>query len=186
MKKWITLVLALALALGLSACEKAAPATETTPATGEEEIVGPGGINPWVEYDSLAKVNEKIGGCLTAPDGAAVEDKYLAVMNDGECGEYRFVMDGLEYHFRFASGTTEDISGVWVEGGTVFDHEYPGGTEVVATDTMKLARWMNIDGQYVLSVEDDGKLAEADFQKTAEDLAALTGENLVNRNSDGE
>ena len=186
MKKWITMLLVLTLMLTLAACGKTTPTTDEPldPAEVDDVIVGPGGVNPWVEYNSLEEVNEKVGGNLTRPGVMGVEDKYFAVMNDGEMGEYRFTLGGMDYTFRFAPATTEDISGVWTESGTVFDHDYPGDTEFAATDTMKLARWLNIDGQYVLMVEDNGKMENDTFNSIVNELVTMTNENLVNNNGE--
>ena len=186
MKKWMTMLLALVLALTLVACGETntvdGPKDDTPDV--EEDVGSVGMANPWVEYDSLEEVNEKVGGSLTRPGVMGVEDKYFAVMNDGEMGEYRFALNGMDYTFRFAPAATEDISGVWTEGGTVFDHDYPGDTEFAATDTMKLARWLNIDGQYVLMVEDNGKMENDTFNSIVNELVTMTNESLVNNNGE--
>lgn len=186
MKKYIAMLLALTMAFCLLACGETNSADEPnvdTPSV-EEDAGSVGMANPWVEYNSLEEINEKVGGSLTRPGVMGVEDKYFAVMNDGEMAEYRFTLNGMDYTFRFAPAATEDISGVWTESGTVFDHEYPGDTEVVVLDTMKLARWMNIDGQYVLMVEDNGKMETDTFDSIVNELVTMTNENLVNANGE--
>ena len=186
MKKFMAWLLTLIMVLCLMACGETNTVDEPKDDTSnvEEDVGSVGMANPWVEYDSLEEVNEKVGGGLTRPGVMGVEDKYFAVMNDGEMGEYRFTLGGMDYTFRFAPAATEDISGVWTEGGTIFDHDYPGDTEFAATDTMKLARWLNIDGQYVLMVEDNGKMEADTFNSIVNELMTMTNESLVNNNGE--
>ena len=181
MKKIVAAVLTLMMIISLAACG--------TKEKTEEESANM--QNPWVEYSSLDEVNEKVGGKLCAPAAMGVENKYFAVMNDGEMGEYRFSIGGYDYNFRFAPATTEDISGLWVEKGTAFSEENQKNIqkvddlELVYTDSAKLARWMNIDGQYVLNVADSGEMEEATFLSIAQEMMAQTNMDMVNANSEG-
>lgn len=186
MKKWMAAFLAAMLVLSLAACGNSVDgsAEPTVPEVQEGGTGNAGLANPWVEYDSLEEINEKVGGCLTRPGVMGVEDNYFAVLNESEMAEYRFTLNGMEYVFRFAPAATEDISGVYADGGTVFGHDYPGDTETVMLDTMKLARWLNIDGQYVLIVKDDGKLEGDTFDSIVSELVAMTNDHPVNANGE--
>ena len=186
MKKVLALILALVLALSLVACGKSndAEAADDENEAPENVVEGGNVVNPWKEYDSLEEINEVTHGNLCSPAAMGAEGTYYAVMNDGEMAEYRFTMNGMDYCFRFAPAMTEDISGVYVGEGTAFPDEYGGDVDVASTDNMKLARWMTIDGQYVLMVTDDGAMENDTFLGIAGEMKAQTEMDMPNANGE--
>ncbi len=77
------------------------------------------------------------------------------------------------------------ISGVYgADGKSAFEEPSDEELQIVTVDNTKLARWMNIDGQYVLMVEDNGEMAEEDFQSIAQEMMNLTNMDMANANGE--
>lgn len=135
-----------------------------------------GMVNPWSEVESLEELNEKAGTYLQLPGVMGVEVKAYRLMEQGEpvIAEVIFTVNGTEYTLRGA-GCVEDISGVYLaDGKTAFEGKEHDSYAVVTTDEMKLARWLNLDGQYILYVMDEGKMDEETFAGIADEMRALT------------
>ena len=159
MKKSVSFLLTLILAFSLCACA-AAPA-------GEDAQVA----NPLTEFESLDALNEATGSRLAAWTGDDVKDEVYLSVNCGDyvISEYRFTVGGVRYSLRSAP-VTEDISGRYVDGSVAFPGEPKDGIEYAdGGEGVKLARWFNVDGQYVFSAEPGGD----DFAAMTEQVFAL-------------
>ncbi len=159
MKKLIVLLLALLLSFGAAA--------ET-----------PIGIpNPITEYETLAEINEIVGSNLCHPAVMGVTDESFAVIDCGEylIAQYRFAVNGLNYTFRCAAVAYQDISGVYINAEPAFADEYSGETEFAFGEGLKLARWLDINGQYTLCLEDgENVMDEETFKLIALEMEELT------------
>ena len=188
MKKFLVMLLCLTMVLSLVACGKnneEAAAEQQGEITGEEPSAGL--ANPWTEYESLEEINNEVGCNLCKPAVMGVSDEHFAVGDMGEfkMAEYRFTLNGYEYCFRCAP-VTEDISGLnYDEVEKAFAEAGSGEVETVTVpDTLKVARWMTIDGQYVLSVMESGEMDEETFDGIAEELYTLTTTDMFNDNGE--
>ena len=188
MKKFLAILLCLLIVLTLMACGK----KNEEPAPDQQgEAVEDGGIsgmaNPWVEYASLEEINSEVGCKLCGPAAMGVSDEHFAVGDMGEykMAQYDFSIGGYAYTFRCAP-VTEDISGLaYDEVQKAFAEAGSGEVETVTVpDTLKVARWMTIDGQYVLSVMDNGEMDEETFAGIAQELFTLTTTDMVNENGE--
>ena len=155
MKKLLFLALALLLTLALVSC-------------GEEEKQETVGMaNPMVSYETLAQINEKVGVNMMKPGVMGVSDEAFFVVGE-TVAQYNFKVAGYNYTFR-AANQKEDISGVWVDGKTVFD----GNTEpfkIVTSETSKSCQFFVGDTQYVVTVDDEGKMEESNFEAICDEL----------------
>ena len=133
--------------------------------------------SPITEYDSLEALNEACGTVLCGPGVMGVTDEsYVSI----ECGEYviaqyKFTVAGYSCCLRCAP-TLEDISGYWLEETTAFDHsDDEDGSDMyyVYTADAKLAQWFNIDGQFVLQIDDNGAMDPETFDSVVTELANL-------------
>lgn len=156
MKKFFALILALTMLLSLAAC-------------GGKD--GNGVENPATEYGTLEELNEAAGSRLTGPGVMGVSDESFFCYDCGAylLAEYNFSVNGTKYMLRSAP-TLEDISGYYVNGEPAFDGDIEDGINYAgADDGVQLARWANVDGQYVFAC-----LAENDnFADIAEEMYAL-------------
>ena len=187
MKKMLFLTLILALMLSLAACGSAPepapapaddPAPTVPPETSEEAPFIPGLPNPMVSCETLDEINEAVGCRLCTPAVAGVSDKAYFVITtpDGEMAETQFTVAGLKYNFRCAAVADHDISGLYIgENGTAFEGTAISDELQYAEDgSFKAARWFTMDGQYVLSVTDEGQMDKDTFLAIAEELRART------------
>lgn len=154
MKKLLSLVLVLTLALTISAC-------------GNKQV---GMANPMVEKDSLKGLNEVLGTDIKAYDKVD-EDSESYFYIDGvemQISQYTFNANEVKYTLR-AAKTESDISGVYL---TDFQDGTMGDTisekEVMPTETADgylWARWYDGDIQYFLEASD---VTLEDFTKVYE------------------
>lgn len=157
MKKTLALLLTLTMLLSLSACG------------GKEEE---GGVpNPMTEYASLAELNEATLSRLVGPGVMGVSDESFIAYDCGDylLAEYNFTVAGVKYMLRSAP-TLEDISGFYVNGEPAFSGDIADGINYAeGEDGVQLARWANVDGQYVFAClsENDG------FTGIAEEMYAV-------------
>lgn len=175
MKKIIAIMLALVLALSFAACTAEKPAEEPTePETPVEEpteepteepaeepvgdvVGGPETVPDFTEYESLEALNEAMLSHFVKPGVMGVSDEYFMTINENKddqvtIGEYQFLVNGVKYVMRVA-GTTEDITGIYGENGTVFAEAETDVTYAETADC-KVTRMFNVDGQYTLAVMD--------------------------------
>ncbi|MBO2517108.1 MAG: hypothetical protein CW338_07555 [Clostridiales bacterium] len=134
------------------------------------------GVSPLTEMESLRELNEAADVNLQLPGVMGVtEVSYVLISGDPVIAELNFQVNGTPYCLR-ASGVMEcDISGVYLDSGrTAFEDAEPADFAVVLCDSCKLARWMNISGQYVLTVYDEGWMDEETFRGIAEEMAFIT------------
>lgn len=167
MKKFVAILLCFVTVLSLAAC-----------GTGQNEA------NPWVDYDSLEEINEQVGCNLRGPCAMCAINERFSVGDMGEykMAQYQFTMCGFDYTFRCAP-TTEDISGVYNHTGkTAFAESSDEELQLVTVDGIRLARWLTIDGQYVLMVEDHGEMNDKSFQNIAQEMMELTCTDMANAN----
>ena len=187
MKKLFAILLCLLMVLSLAACgaEEVAP-EEPNPFENGGTVDGIGIANPWVEYDSLEEINAEVGCYLCEPGVMGKSNEHFAVCDMGEykIAEYQFTLGGNRICFRCAPVTT-DISGVYDEAvQKAFAEPCDGTIDTVTTDTMKLARWATLDGQYVLMVADNGEMGLDSFEMIVDDASQETIRNMVNANGE--
>lgn len=173
MKKLMTFVLFAALVFSLAACGS----SPAEPAPGEAPESS-GLPNPMVSYDSLEEINEIVGSRLCTPGVMGVTEQAYFVIetSDGKMAEEQFTVNGLKYSFRCAPVADHDISGLWIgESSTAFaGMEISDELQYAEDASFKAARWFTIDGQYVLSVMDEGKMDKETFLSIAEELRSCT------------
>ncbi|MCR4962875.1 MAG: hypothetical protein K6B40_03210 [Firmicutes bacterium] len=169
MKKTIVLSFVLFL-LVMALCACSASSSDGQPPANGDSLV-----NPITEYASLAEINEITGGHLAKPAVMGVTDEAFLIIdaNDYKIAEYNFAVNGTPYTMRFAKGTEEDISGVYEGGGLLFDAGATDIIEVKEFEGGKAARCFNMDGQYILTVHDDGALDMETFRAIADELFGL-------------
>ena len=161
MKKMIPVLLVLVLMAALVGCTKAGPVEDPEEVAAEvegelEEVIeeaetaveeGMAGLaNPVVAYDTLEDINTAIGCKLGKPGVMGVQDKRYSVIAD-KVAEYVFDLSIGEWTYR-AGKTTDDISGVWVDGKTLSSLTEPD--VVTCVDNMLYVFWFDGDMQYSL------------------------------------
>jgi len=197
MKKIIALLLALTLLFALAACGKPAEVedskpAEETPAAAEapaaasdsdmEPLPASGSSmtavgNPMTEYNTLDEINELLGCRLHLPPVMGVSDVSYATISSSEhtIGQAKFSVNGTEYNYRFSADFMADICGIYDNGKTLFDGMEPGDDlQYAETADTKSVRWFTTDGQYCLSVSDDGSMDKDLFLTVAEELQSLS------------
>lgn len=198
MKKNIMIAALTACVLTISACGASAPASveaveapeasvsveanEKNEANVTTAVVGL--ANPMTEVGSLEELNEKNMVVLSKPAVMGVTDeKFFSIDgSDYTVSEYDFTVNGLSYCYRAAS-TTEDISGIYVSDGMLFDEL--NGEGIVDKEGTKGARWFTLDGQYCLTVFDDGTLDAETFELISDELKAASQVLYGGQSSDG-
>ena len=133
--------------------------------------------NPWTELDSLEALNEALDMNLQLPGVMGITDVSYLLMDDGETkiGEVNFLVNGRAHTLRGCPAYDTDISGVYLEDGkTAFEDLLEEGYAIVLTDSLYLARWMDINGQYVLAVEADEGMDEETFTNVVMEIQDLT------------
>ena len=184
MKKLFAILLCVLMVLSLAACGK--EEVDTNPFANDGTVDGSGIANPWVEYNSLEEINEEVGCYLCTAGFMGRTDEHFAVCDMGEykMAEYQFTLGGDRICFRCAPVTT-DISGVNDETVQKAFAEPCGDTiETVITDTMKLARWLTLDGQYLLMIADNGEMGADAFEIIVDNVSQETIRNMVNANGE--
>ena len=163
--------------------ESPAEETETT-AEPEMEESQETLVNPVQEAASLDELNEELHAGFTHPAVMGVTDETYAIINtgNGRIGQYEFSLNGLAYTMRFMDNMAEDISGIYVEDGTLFSNL--DGEGYAATDEYKGARWMNVDGQYTFVVQDNGTMDVETFTNLADEMKNLTLMKAYNKNTE--
>ena len=133
--------------------------------------------NPVTQYASLSEINEIVGSNLIHPAVMGVtEESFSIIKTDSyDIAQYCFSVNGLEYTMRCAAVAYEDISGVYVDADPAFDNEYSGETEYAFCEDLKLSRWLDINGQYVIILNDPDNVMEVEtFKAITEEFIALT------------
>ena len=153
MKKSISLLLCLLMALSLSACGKQAVPAVSTDSDGDTPDGGASMVNPWLDYDSPEEAIAAVGFSVTAPEEVEGFDAPVYRVMNGELLEVLYPCADGELRIRKAAGE-EDISGdynTYAETQTV---STPGEDGVVTMkgdgDTVSCATWCS--GAYTYSV----------------------------------
>lgn len=179
MKKYLTVLLALAMCVCLSACgggekeEPEAPAEMTAEETVEEipaELPEqPVGMpNPIVEYGSLAEINEKIGVNLMKPPVMGVTNERFSIISD-EVAQYDCELNGREWTFRAGYVTDMDISGIYDE-----NNEFcPGQDFTLYTNDYYMERFFDGDRQYTIVLKEPGDMGEDVFMDCCMELESI-------------
>lgn len=191
MKKLIALILCLIMAFSLCACsgETNPPSDDTTqntdttkPEENPETSDAPSGIvNPVSERTSLKELNEELGGKLVSPAAMGVSDEAYTITDCKEykIAEYSFKLNGYDYSLRFSPVMDKDISGLYIKNGTAFENAAAEAIQKCTTDEFKAARWLTIDGQYVLSIMDSGRLDDETFDIVVDDFFTRTAPGMT-------
>lgn len=155
MKRLISMLILVILTLCLTSCAGKESANQTTQQT-EAEPQFAGLANPMQEYPSLEALSKEINAAIIKPQDAEIADeKFFIINGEPRLAEYRFTVDGKQCTLRTANvGVDTDISGIYVENGTIFQ-DNPTETCYYETDDFKAERWFTMDGQYVFTVDDD-------------------------------
>lgn len=141
----------------------------------DEEYLGI--TNPMTEYGSLDEINEIVGSKLVRSSvmGVTGEKFYTVDCGDFTMADYRFEVNGNPYSLRCAPVADQDISGIYVGNGTAFPDK-PGTDDIefCLESGVQAARWFTMDGQYVLSAEETGKINNDTFKMIAEEFYSIT------------
>lgn len=146
MKKIAVVCIVLMMCFGLAACNAKEPAKETEKESKKTEGSA-NMINPVVEYSSLAKINEKVGVNLMKPSIMGVSDERFSIISD-KVAQYVCKISGVEWTFRAAKTTEEDISGIHSEHNEFI----PGQDFGMYDNEFYLVRFFDDDTQYTISV----------------------------------
>ena len=145
----------------------------------QQEVIGENTPNPMKEYTSLDEINEELHSKLVAPAVMGVDNEkfFIIKVNDvKKIGEYDFTINGYECTFRFCDRATadEDISGIYIDGKPAFPSENTEyGFEMNQLDNTRVARWLNMDGQYSFAYT-NGDCDDETFASIVEELMTLT------------
>lgn len=132
MKKFLIILVALVMSFQMIACFA-------------EEAVGI--PNPVVEYDSLEEINTIVGVNLMHPAVMGVTNERFSVISNS-IAQYECEINGLEWVFRGAYITEEDISGLYYEDNTFT----PGDDFTLYTNECYLERFFDGERQYTIAV----------------------------------
>lgn len=113
--------------------------------------------NPVVEYSSLEEINEVAGVNLMKPPVMGVSDERFSVIG-GRIAQYICDINGMEWTFRGACITDEDISGIYDERNVFTPNEDYG----LYANEFYLDRFFDGDRQYTIVVanpiSEDGEI----------------------------
>ena len=136
MKKLMIVLVALVMSCQLAAC------------LAEDNANEPVGMpNPIVEYASLEEINTMIGVKLMHPAVMGVANERFSVISN-TIAQYDCEINGLEWTFRGAYLTDEDISGIYHE----FNEFTPDQDFTLYTNEFYLERFFDGDRQYTIVV----------------------------------
>ena len=177
MKKIITVIF---VALMLTACaNKKQEEVIQKDETKEDEVIGNNIVNPMKEVESLDDLNQKVHGKLNHPAVMGVDNEKFFVIEIDEIekiGHYAFTINNDECVFRFCDRAPydKDISGVYIDGKSAFpSEEKKDDVEYNKYEDTYLARWLNIDGQYVFSCKSES-MSQEDFEAIIKELLEIT------------
>lgn len=121
--------------------------------------------NPLRKVESIEEVNSAVG-CKMQRANAAEDESFNIINTVPPLGWYRFTVNGVRFNLR-ACAKDEDISGVYLRGGTLTDaFEGRSDADTAAVDGFRFLRRFDGDMQYVLwacgaSIEEFSAGAEA-------------------------
>ena len=174
------------LCFNVSACGKKAEEKDIeTTAVAIAETTEPitaeaGGVpNPVVEYDSLEAINEAAGVNLMRPSVMGVSEERFSVINN-TIAQYICNINGMEWTFRGACVTEEDISGIYDERNVFTPNEDSG----LYANEFYLDRFFDGDRQYTIVAEypvsEDGEnlLDEMTFSDCCMELKSIQKQHM--------
>lgn len=173
MKKLLIVLFTLIMCISLVACNKKEEKVE-------EVISTTTGLpNPMVEYESLEAINSKIGVNLIRPSTMGVSNEKFSVIND-TIAEYTCEINGLEWIFRGAYITEDDISGMYNEHNVFTPNEDFG----LYVNEFYLDRFFDGNRQYTIVVKnpitEDGKelIDEETFMNCCMELESIQKQHM--------
>lgn len=145
MRKFVTMIMASLMAVSLVACG----------GSGKED----GMKSPLKEVTSLEDLSEAGDFAIIKPTTVEVTDEvFQMIEGEPEIAEYMFKADGVPAFVRFAKADKEvDISGLHGEDGETLFQNSEAEEHYIENDDIKADRFFNLDGQYVVEVEDKGQ-----------------------------
>lgn len=165
MKKLLTTLLLISLSLCLVACEQKQENANIA--------------NPVVSVSSIDEVNDKLGTHLVTVGVMGKENETFSVIND-ELGEYNFEVNGYPYTLRVSKDTTNDISGIYVDGKTLFEGMEEFDRVYNESPEYKAFRFVLGNEQYVLMMKDNGETDGDVFYSAYNEIL----NHIVNDNTD--
>lgn len=164
MKKLLILVLSLTFILTFAACgDEIVEETE-----GSDDVIS-GVPNPMVEVSSLEELAEK-GNFKISHIENATDEMYFTYNIDPLMYEYQFTLNGLDGTVRYSTEKENDISGLYITGeGTAFQNSTEDNAYIDAQG-YKALRWFSDDGQYILTINDNGQMTKEEFEKIANQI----------------
>ena len=123
--------------------------------------------NPMRRMESIEDINSAVG-CNMQRAADASDEQFFVFNTKPPLGDYRFTLEGRSYCLR-ASRTEDDITGVYVSGGTLTDAAGAmREVEPVIIEGSCFTRFFRGDMQYALT-SSDAELAG--FRSVAQSLA---------------
>lgn len=145
-KVWIVLGIAAVIGVGAFVIMSVSDKPTTLPLTDKDYDNPARIVNPIAEYTSIDEINDVVGCSMKTYPNSSSEKFSVISANIAQ-----YVVDG-KYTFR-ASQTTDDISGVYVSGGTI--SQVANEDEIYAQDeTTYYVYWFVGEMQYSLYGQD--------------------------------
>ena len=122
--------------------------------------------DPWTEVDSPEALNEATDLNLQLPAVMGVTDRVYRLLSTDNLliAEVDFAVNGLAFTLRGSPYFDQDISGIYLDDGTTaFQGLENEGEAFVIINDVKAARWMDINGQYVLMADNPTSVDEETF-----------------------
>lgn len=170
MKKIITILISVLMALSLNGC-----------ANSKEKEVSL--INPVKELSSLDELSKIIDMALYKYEANNIkEESYRLIAGEYQIAEYEFKQDDKTFTIRASKAPCSiDITGIYTSERTLFgSYLEEEGTVYIENDDYLAARWFTVDGQYVAFVD----VNEWDFNSFDETLTSTKNVKPLNWNSD--
>lgn len=180
MKQLISLSLVSLAALALVGCSSSAPASSVTSAASAPSAVSselaeePVGMpNPITECASSDEVNQTVGCQIAQLPVMGVTNHRFSVIDCGshKMGQYEFSFMGADWCYR-AAPTEEDISGVYLEDGSLLSERCAPGETYADADCL-YTRWFNGNMQYSLYAAPSAALTAEQFASAVGDFRSL-------------
>lgn len=166
MKKLLVTLLALLMCVSLAACSNK-----------EEEVVPE---NPVKQYETLAEINEIAGVELVAPGvaGKTGEEYYII---DNKTAVYKFSLNGYEYFMRGCRDASIDMSGVFVDGKTLFAGHEDEIFDFEEGEGYKVGRFILGGRQYIFGVYDQETMDQNVFLDLCTEISNLIISNATSK-----
>lgn len=164
MRKLVTIMMAAFMALSLAACSGSGKADVKSPLT---------------EVTSLEELSDAGNFAIIKPTTVEITDEVFQMIDgDTVIAEYSFKADGIPGFVRFAKADKDvDISGLYGDDGNSLFQDSEAEEHYVENDNIKADRWFNLDGQYVIEVEDKGEWDWDKFEAFCKEFKAVEPKN---------